>query len=40
MIGFITFGGIVIAGGIYLAIAFLLRSAELQPALALLRRRR
>ncbi len=40
MVWFITLGGVVIAGGVYLAVAFVLRSEELQPALALLRRRR
>ncbi len=36
----ITLGGIALAGAVYLAMAFLLRSPELQPALAILRRRR
>lgn len=35
----ITLGGLLIAGGIYLMLSLLLRSAELQPALAILRRR-
>jgi len=38
--GVITLGGLLMAGLLYLVTAFLLRSEELQPALAVLRRRR
>lgn len=36
----VSLGGLLLAGVLYLAVAFLLRSEELQPALAVLRRRR
>ena len=39
-VGIITFGGFLIAALVYLTLAFLLRSQELQPAFAMLRRRR